>query len=413
MKVSTEERELLRGLAQRVRQISELPIQQERKRLWLCSNRLRPERAMVVSNPQHGWMELVPEDTLVCREELLRNIEREFRYIIFRHEHIPDDVPIEGVVYVPMVIHKGSYGFESNLTMPKERMGAYHIEPVIKTQADVDRLHPASLEVDRVASQKNLEFVQDIMGDIIPVRLRGVDFCRCGLTRVLVLLRGLEQLMFDMYDNEDMLHQMMAFLRDEQIREFEFYEKEHLLEYNTTPYSWLGSGGLSYTDEIDRDPTVPVKMSSMMVWGESQETVGVGPDLFKEFVLDYQLDVMKRFGIVDYGCCEGLDFKFDLLIKNIPHLRWLAVSPWCDRNVAAEKLGHNYVYVYKPMPTALTAQSADFDFAERQVRETLEIAKRHNNVVHIVMKDTSTFQNDPTRIERWVKMTKRIAMEMA
>lgn len=413
MNVNAEERKLLRELAERLRQISELPIQEERKRLWLCSNRLRPERPMVVANPQHGWMELVPEKSLVCRDELLRNIERELRWCIFRHEHIPDDVPLDGVVHVPMMIHKGNYGFENNLVLPKEHMGAYHIEPAIKTQEDVEKLHPATLEVDRETSRKNLEFVQEILGDILPVRLHGVDFCRCGLTRVLVLLRGLEQLMFDMYDNEDMLHQMMAFLRDEQIREFEFYEREHLLEYNTTPYSWCGSGGLCYTDEIEQNPDVPATMSKMMAWGESQETVGVGPDLFKEFVLDYQLDILKRFGIVDYGCCEGLDYKFDLLMENIPNLRWLAVSPWCDRELAAEKLGGKYVYVYKPMPTALTAKIADFDFAEQQIRETLQIAKRHGNVVHIVMKDTSTFQNDPTRVERWAKMAQRVAAEMA
>ena len=36
-------------------------------------------------------------------------------------------------------------------------------------------------------------------------------------------------------------------------------------------------------------------MRDMYVWAESQETVGVGPDLFNEFVLQYQLPVVQRF----------------------------------------------------------------------------------------------------------------------
>lgn len=95
-----------------------------------------------------------------------------------------------------------------------------------------------------------------------------------------VLFRGIEQYMLDMYDNEEMLHALMAFLRDEQIREFEFYEKEHLLEYNTTPYinsqTWLGSGGICYTDELPTDSGLPAAMATTAVWGKARKPSGVG-----------------------------------------------------------------------------------------------------------------------------------------
>ena len=397
-------RDTLRRLALDIRDAAALPIQEERRRLWLRSNRLQPERPMVAANPQHGWFELVREEELVCPEGFLRDVEREMRRTCFRAAHIHDDVPIEACIYLPMLIQRSDFGLSARVTKPMEAMGAYHIEPTITCEADIDKLHFPKIEIDRAQSAKRLEVLQDAIGDIIDVRLVGMDFCRCGLTRQLVHLRGLTQMMLDYYDEPEIAHRLMAFLRDALICEFEYYEEEGVLSGNTGPYNWLGSGSLGYTDALDG--AQPGTMKAMSVWGESQETVGVGPDLFDEFVLAYQLPVMERFGIVEYGCCEGLDTKFDLLLKKVPHLHWAAVSPWCDRRRAAEKLERKCVYVYKPVPTPLTTDVPDMEFAERQLRETLDIAR--DNVVHIVMKDTSTFQGDYRRLEKWTEMAGRV-----
>ncbi len=404
MTVQQKQRDALRGLAEQIHRAALLPIQEERRRLWRLSNALRPERPMVAANPQHGWMELVPEDSLVCPEGFWRDTEREMRRIAYRALHLHDDVPIEDCVRVPLVIRKSDCGVENRVTKPSAAMGAYHIEPAIESEADLDKLHPAAIVIDRAESERRREALSDAIGDILPVAVTGVDFCRCGLTRMLIHLRGLEEMMYDLYDNPALIHRLMAFLRDEQLREFAFYEKEGVLTGNTGPYNWLGTGSLGYTDALDCAP--PATMAAMSAWGESQETGSVGPAQFDEFVLTYQLPILRRFGLVEYGCCESLDTKFDLLIRKIPNLRWLAVSPWCDRRRAAEKLGRSYVYVYKPVPTPLASEQFDLDFATRQLRETLDIAK--DNVVHIVMKDTSTFQNQPWRIGEWTKMARRL-----
>ena len=135
----------------------------------------------------------------------------------------------------------------------------------------------------------------------------------------------------------------------------------------------------------------------------------MGPEQFDEFVLRYQLPLLSRFGLVDYGCCEALDNKFDLLIENIPRPRWLSVSPWADRELAAEKIGRNYVYVYKPNPTHICIPEPDWQEAEREIRETLTIAR--GCTMHIVMKDTHTFCNSPERITQWTEMASRIVRE--
>jgi hypothetical protein len=149
------------------------------------------------------------------------------------------------------------------------------------------------------------------------------------------------------------------------------------------------------------------------MWGlaESQETVGVGPAQFEEFVLAYQVPLITRFGLAYYGCCEPLDARFDCVLESIPNLHTVSVSPWCDRELAAEKLTDRYVYAWKPNPTLICAPTVDWGEVERVTRETLQIARGCN--VAMVMKDTHTFHGDASRVGRWAQMAGRLAREFA
>ena len=44
-------------------------------------------------------------------------------------------------------------------------------------------------------------------------------------------------------------------------------------------------------------------------WGflESQESTAVSPETFGEFVFPYQDRLVRRFGLLSYGCCERVD----------------------------------------------------------------------------------------------------------
>ena len=412
MRGSAEDRKIIRDLAKRVAEIAALPGQAEKIQLWKDLNALEPRRAMVLLNPQNGWVDLVSESDLRCESRKLREAELAFRRAIFRHESVHDDYPITADFDVSWVVHKSDYGVRETYTYTEAR-SVFHWDPPIKTANDFAKMHLRTIEIDREASQRNLESAHDLLGDILHIRRTGVSFCRCGLTRQLIMLRGLDQMMLDMYDNPRLLHDMMGFLRDEQTREYDLYEREGVLSLNNGPQSWTGSGGLAITDDLPANSFDPdrVRMNDMFVWAESQESVGVGPDQFDEFVLQYQLPVVDRFGLVDYGCCEPLDNKFDLIVENIPRLRWVAVSTWADRELAASKLTDKYVYCYKPQPSRICQPTPDWEGAEAELRETLEIAK--GCCVSLVMKDTTSFFGEPGRATRWADMASRVADEMA
>jgi hypothetical protein len=408
---------IIRDLAKRVADIASLPEQTEKTRLWTACNDLKPERAMVYADPQNGWAELDAAWLhLECQDESLRWIEHRLRRKIVRHERIPDDFPILSTFDVDLDISGAGYddyGFRLEATYSGSERGSYHIEPVIQDFDDLHKLHLRPIQVDHSATDRQVERVQELLGDILYVRKVGKRYWRYGLTRVLIHMRGLNNMMLDVYDCPELLHELMAFLRDDFAHELDVMEREHGIGSNNTPDSVNGTGGLAITTSLpaEREMGISLTPRDIWCWGESQETVGVGPQQFRDFVLDYQLPLLERFGLVAYGCCEPLDHKIDLLIEGIPNLRWVSVSPWADRELLAQKVAKNYVYVYKPNPSRICLPDPDWQAAEREVRETLHIAC--GCPIHIVMKDTHTFHNDPRRITRWAEMASHAVREMA
>ena len=413
MPISANDRKIIRDAAKRVAEIAALPIQQERIALWRAAGDLKPIRPCVRAS-QQPWHELI--GTLIkleCTDELARGIEASLKLTILRHEIVPDDTPILNEWNVG--IHHSNDGYDDYgvklLTTSPNGDGAYHIEPVINSLADMEKLHFRPIKFDHAATQKDYEFFHELFGDILKVQKIGRMFWRHALSRVLIHMRGLDNMMLDMYDNPDLIHALMAFLRDDYMNELDLFERENAISQNTGPCTGGGSGGFTTTSSLPAHGFDPsrVRFKDCYCWTESQECVGVGPKQFDEFILEYQVPLMNRFGLVDYGCCEPLEQKLDVLIKKVPHMRWVAVSPWSDRKINAEKLGDKYVYVYKPNPSHICSITPSWEEAEKVIRETLDIAR--GCPMHIVMKDTKTFHGDASRTTRWSEMAMRLAKE--
>ncbi len=103
----------------------------------------------------------------------------------------------------------------------------------------------------------------------------------------------------------------------------------------------------------------------MWGFGESQETVGVSPAMFAEFIFPYQLPILERFGLNCYGCCEPLDKRWHI-VQRIPRLRRVSVSAWANLPRMAEMLGDRYIFSWKPAPADLAMDSFDEDAHPRR-----------------------------------------------
>ncbi len=261
-----------------MRDIASLPVQAERAGLWQDFNALRPRRPMVLAFPEGGWRELVPDSEGQCEDPLLRAWEMGLRRTVWRHEHICDDWPITNWFNVRWVVSFGDYGLKET-RVRTEALGSYRWDAPVKEPRDFDKLHFGTVTIDRQETASRVELAEEVLGDILRVRTCGAFRWSYGMTWALINLRGLQQVMVDMYENPQLVHRLMGFLRDATLHELETFEREGILSLNNGPDSYAGSGGVGATDELPADDfDGRVRMKDMWVLGESQEFVGVGPD---------------------------------------------------------------------------------------------------------------------------------------
>ena len=227
------------------------------------------------------------------------------------------------------------------------------------------------------------------------------------MTWTLVNLRGLEQIMFDIYDYPDQLHQLMGILRDGTLAKLDFLEENGLLSLNNDG-TYVGSGGFGYTRELPQKDFDGKTIRTRDMWGfcESQETTTFSPEMFAEFIFPYQLPILERFGLNCYGCCEPLDKRW-YVVKNAPRLRRVSVSPWANLADMADKLGEQYIYSMKPHPGDLAVPSLNEERIRSELRRALQITR--NCRVEIIMKDNHTIANNPQNVIRWCQIAREEA----
>lgn len=402
--VTKQEREVLRTLAKRVKELSEREIEKEKIRLWKKHNALSSERPMVFCDTENGWYEIIPHTTLECSGDLARIWEFRLRKELYWGEVIRDDRVITGEFLVQHVYDVSTFGIDHVVIATDDLNGAYHWEADIKDyEEDFPKLHTRTVNVDYVRTQELFGLAQDVLGDILTVKYDACFWWSLGMTWDLMNMRGMETMMMDMYDHPNELHALMALLRDDALLKLDYLEKNALLTLNNNG-SYVGSGGFGWTDELPAaDFNGTVRTKDMWGFCESQETLGVSPEMFGEFIFAYQKPIMERFGLNCYGCCEPLDKRW-YIVKDAPNLRRVSVSAWADRKKMAEYLGRDYVYSWKPSPTALAVTPVDEDGIAKVVRETIDIAKGCN--LEIIMKDNHTLANDARRASRWVEIVR-------
>jgi hypothetical protein len=129
--------------------------------------------------------------------------------------------------------------------------------------------------------------------------------------------------------------------------------------------------------------------------------------MHQEFELDYMNPVYARFGLVYYGCCEPLDKKLDI-VKKIPNLRKISMSPWVDVEAGAAQIGGKYVFSRKPSPAFLATDVWNPTAVEKDLRETLDACRRHGCPVELILKDISTVRYQPQRLWEWAAIAQRL-----
>ncbi len=392
--ITASEKDVLRRLGERVMALSMRMIEAEKKTLWTHKNTLKQSRPLILCDPEFSWREIIPESSLECSNVLARHWEHCLRKEIFWGEKMGDDRVVESRFTVGWVYERTFWGPDTSSVNP---------QTFLKDLDDLSGLQFQVIKIDRDATTDIVHLAREVFDRVLPVKLREQWYWSLGLTRELIQLRGLESFKRDIQENPHGLHNLMSFLRDGTLDLIAFLENAGLYSLNNEG-DYIGSGGFGWTNDLpSKDYHGTAQAKDLWALFESQDTKDLAPELFDEFILQYQKPVISRFGLVCYGCCEPISERWDYL-KNIPNIRRVSVSPTCDRTKMAEALQDKYVYSCRPDPSILTAANFDEAAARKDIRDILEKAKGCN--LEIIMKDHDTIQQDPSRAIAWCKLAK-------
>lgn len=409
LQISAHDRHVLRRLAGKVAELAARPIEDQKRDLWYRLNALKPTRPLIFCSPENGWGEIITPDQIECEGDLARGWEWHFRAEIFWGEEMKDDRVIQPFFNVGLAADVTDWGMHQTFHGGQDG-GSYVWDAPLKDFADMDKLRYPKATVDVAKTKELVHLAENTVGDLLAVRATTGWFWSVGLTYPLVNLRGLEQIMWDMVDHPDELHRLMAFLRDGTADFLKSIEENGWLSLNNDG-SYVGSGGFGWSYELPQeDFSGRVRLKDGWGFAESQETVGIGADMFAEFVMPYQLPLLEMFGLNCYGCCEPLDKRWHV-VEQVPRLRRVSVSAWADLHTMADCLQDKYIFSWKPNPSVLAMPEFDTDLIRRKLREGFEIGK--NCRMEAIMKDCHTIGGDPRHATEWVRIAKEEAERIA
>jgi hypothetical protein len=404
LKASKRERRVLRELALKMAGLAARPEEAEKAALWTRHNDLQETQPLVFCDPENGWNEIIPPDQLECHHPQLRVWEMTLRKELFWGIEMRDHRVIEPYFNVPYLYRDTGWGL-SDEKIGGHNGGSYIWDPPIKNyDRDFPRLKTPRYIIDSEATSRLKEMAEEIFVDVLTVRLRGSWWWSLGLTQDFIWLRGLENLMMDMCDHPHWVHRLMEFLSRGTLAKLDYLETNGLLSLNTEG-TYVGSGGFGWTTQLPEPGFRPEKVRTRDMWGfcESQETVGVSPQMFSEFVFPYQKPILERFGLNCYGCCEPLDSRWET-VRQAPRLRRVSVSPWSHAEKMAEYLGNRYIFSLKPSPTPLSRPQMDEQLVRRELRKAIRATRSCR--LEIIMKDNHTLGGNPSNVTRWCRIAR-------
>ena len=409
MTTEQKDRNILRELASQVAEIAALPAQQQKIDLWKTFNSLEPSRPMVMID-QVCWheMEVDGELTLQTEDSFCRGLETRLRRTLYSWKHMPVDMVVEPVIDVHKVARNTGFGIQTQeqravLDPANDIVGHLYIDQ-LRTEDDLEKIRTPQIAFDAEATAQTLEKVEEIFAGILPVRLQG-SVPNFAPWDVIVQWHGVESSILDLIERPDFIHKIMSRLTDAMLVQLDQLEEQGLLGHSQTTIHCSGA----HTDELPASGFDVQHPRAKDLWtcGMAQIFSTVSPAMHKEFELDYAVCWYSRFGLNYYGCCEPLDQKIDI-IRAIPRVRKVSMSPWVDVDRGAEQIGRDLVFSRKPSPAFLAPDTWSAEAVERDLRDTLDRCAPHGCPVEFILKDISTVRYEPQRLWEWADIAMKV-----
>ena len=401
--IGRKDKKRLRELAWRQLEIAYSPKNLERVELWKRHNAYKGERPPIHIEVGSFAHEII-EPQLQCRDPRARQIEYKLLNHFVNMELFDDDKVVPPYFQHTYDIYFTLFGHHIKQTVLKKDDGTelgHEFKHIIDDLGDDFHLinSPSVYGVHKAVTMQKHKLYNDIFGDILPVKLV-TDGLYSTPTQHVVHMMGMENMLFAMYDYPDEFKTMMDRIADDYIAYFKKLEEEKVLFQNHS-FEWVCQGSMAFYDEEEKPG--PVKTTDLWGFMDSQETVGISPEMFREFIFPCYNKIASVFGRLSYGCCEPVHPFWDD-IKTLPNLKKVSISPWCDEELMAEQLRDSgIIYHRKPNPIYLGVGSTlDEDAVRKHFEKTIKTARGCK--LEIAQRDVYTVGGDVGKVRRYVEI---------
>ena len=404
------EREWLRELARKQLEYAKSELNQKRIKEWYLHNDLKGERPMVQLEMWTFEQEIIPQ-RLKCVTPKARALEAQLYRNFLNRELFDDDRVVPD--YFPLSYDAWFRMFDIEVKVENAQLDGHqslghHFIPCLEDLEDdyeEGKIKPSTFGVDLEQTEKKKQFIEEMIGDILPVKIK-MDCLYSVPTQMLVHIMSMEQMMFNMYDYPELFKKMMGQIADDTLAYYRMLEEKKLV-LPTTTFESVGQGTFAFTNDLPGEEVFRERpFTTKDVWGfmDSQETVGISPQMYEEFIFPCYQKISSQYGLLSYGCCEPVHPIWENCISKLENLRKVSISPWCDEAYMGEQLrGSRVIYHRKPSPNYLGVDRIlDEDALREHIRTTLRAAKGCK--VEFTQRDVYTIHNDLDKARRYIEI---------
>lgn len=393
---------IVRDLAAQVMELALSEEYERRRQRWRDVNELRrPDRAPVWCRIALARREVLPEDELRCTDPTCRDVERALRYDLYKASVGDDEIrePWWGVSAVIRPEEPPTWGLPIKQSVGSTDQGGFRYHHPIQTPDDYEKLRVPSFIYDAEATERAATRMADLLGEVMPVRIEGYPPLAPMQQNYLEALRGMGPMMEDLAFRPELVHRAMAKLTEGILGGMRVAEAAGVLTPNHHEPMFC-------SDPVHNPPAEgPVGLHNLWVAANSQEFDTVGPRMHEEFLLSYQKVCFQSYGRVQYGCCESLSEKTDIVL-GIPNLRIFVCSFWSDLDKVIEACGKRYCIMWRQSAAQVTLPDT---LDEHRAHLESGLSRLQGHYYQIVLREIETLRGRPDRLREWA----RLAIEMA
>ena len=230
-------------LVDRVVEAAADPVYEQRKHMWTRHNRLEKVGKTPVfvclkrgsgraANPV-AWSEVLAPESRVSTDPLEREIELQLLQKLFKHEQVPDDdvlLPTVWLRAIPLSSRNdgstsrirptgpsvdsdgqesaGLWGLPFKTRTTADPGGAYAVDPVVSTEADLEKLHRPRYAINEAATRSLQARALDLVDGRVPVKIK-TDEVGFSPTEVMISLMGMEAVLYAVIERPEFVHRLM------------------------------------------------------------------------------------------------------------------------------------------------------------------------------------------------------------